>query len=77
MKYKLRAECQFDIDVFIKIADLKEYKIIESAGLPDCKLEFESDKTIDDLVLLMEGIPDSHVMSETLQELDSYTGIRI
>jgi hypothetical protein len=76
-KYKLRAECKFDLDLFIKIANLNDYQIIEIEDYPDCELEFSSDQSIKELRDLMLGIPDSHVMRETIQELDRYTGIRL
>jgi len=74
--YKLRAECKFDLDLFIKIANLSEIKIIQIEDYPDCELEFSSDKSIEELRDLMLGVPDSHVMRETLNEFKNYTGLR-
>jgi hypothetical protein len=74
--FKLRAECRFDLDLFIKIANLSEIKITKIENYPDCELEFLSDKSIEELRDLMLGIPDSHVMKETLSEFKNYTGLR-
>lgn len=74
--FKLRAECKFDIDLFIKIANLNDYEIIQVEEYPDCEFEFSSKLSIPELKDLMTGVPDSHVMRETIQELDKYTGIR-
>ena len=55
---------------------MSNYQILELEDYPDCEFEFTSKLSLPELKDLMAGVPDSHVMRETIQELDKYTGIR-
>lgn len=78
VEYKLRAECQPDIDQFIKVSgnQISDVKINKIMDFPDREMSFHSQLTLQELRTLMKGIPDSHVMSESLNTATSYTGER-
>jgi len=67
--YSCRAECRADIDAFLESAGpLVTDVIIEpSTWAPDCTLEFRSAAHPSQLLDLLESIPDTHVMVETLR----------
>ncbi len=82
-RYKFRSECQFDIDRLFELIpgdNLIWWKIEPEPGLiglPDrvCELEL-SGLMLDDLKEIMAKIEDGHVMLETVEELNDYTGDR-
>jgi len=88
MKYKCRAEgfidvCNFFIEVF-KHNEKNEEKIhifrnkIISCSIDDGSVEYEFESNIDDCLFLkkiMSNIYDDlHIMRQTLQPIDYYTG---
>jgi len=78
MKYKFRAECIEDI---LKLRRESAGKITALAvvfddNLPDVVATFESDKNQIYLETIFDGIVDGHVMLETLNIEDKYTGER-
>lgn len=78
--YKMRAEGLIDIYRFIiafaKKGTLGNYKIIANGIYPDAVIEFQSSSSIESIVRILEKVPDSHVMIETLQLKSEYTGKR-
>lgn len=78
-EYKFRAECENDIETF-KIENfnrIKELRTIRWKGYPDAEFEFESDLSLDELISILNKIPDGHVMAETVNLKTFYTGERI
>lgn len=85
-KYKLRAECLEDIYNFIKKLGetshtaLGTFKvspcIVEGLRYPDCVLEFKSSLTMNEIKAILKTIPDGHVMLETVNPAERYTGDR-
>lgn len=72
--FTLRAECKVDVDrlkQMILVADAsslvlsKEY----TPGEPDQLVDIEIDLSKDELIKLMQSIPDGHVMIRTLQDV--------
>lgn len=77
-KYKLRAECLDDlIKLDEKQKNLQFVDIDFKEGFPDCELTFKSELRIDELKHILMTIEDGHVMVETLQLEENYTGERI
>lgn len=77
--YKFRAECKRDVDEFIKVGKISETDIDianDDNGLPDVDLELKSYKSIKEIRELMSTIIDGHVMVESLNYADKYTGER-
>jgi hypothetical protein len=81
--YKCRAECYKDVKRFIKIAypNLKEWNCkpwyFDSGNLmPDIDFTFITDLNIDIMKSILNGLEDCHVMSETLELYENYTGER-
>lgn len=80
MEYKFRAECVLDVFRFIEyIGDRYESFTVNSSKLfPDvtaslrCSIPLETLKSI-----LKNYVVDGHVMLETIQPIDQYTGERI
>jgi len=77
IKYKLRAELVADIFLFIQTYKIYIFKIDKKDYFPDTELEFESELSLNDLIKKISLLPDCHVMVETLQPKDKYTGVRI
>jgi len=81
--YKLRAECLQDITSFFNklFATGNRIEIIKLSimeyGFPDAELEFKSKLEMSYLRKLIKDCDiDSHVMVETFNYLEDYTGIR-
>ncbi|MDD4931436.1 MAG: hypothetical protein PHG66_04825 [Candidatus Colwellbacteria bacterium] len=76
--YKFRSECSVDTDRFVEL--FKDYIIsIERKSdpdFPDEDVEFSSLKSLDEIRLVMKEIEDGHVMLESLNYADEYTGDR-
>jgi hypothetical protein len=69
--FSMRAECEQDVKNFAGAA-AKTYEIgrlylESSAPLPDVDVEFRSNATLDELHAVLETVPDSHVMRDTLK----------
>lgn len=83
MKFKLRAECQIDISNFLQKAEESGYKIELAEGgkmedgFPDAELTFSSNESAENLRLVADSVVDGHVMAQTLQPLEEYTGVRV
>jgi len=75
MKYKLRAECLHDINSLIRILPCSKFRI-ECERIPDCTFEFESTYRLNEIKMLLNKIPDGHVMAETVNTATEYTGER-
>jgi hypothetical protein len=79
-KYKLRAECSYDIVLFLQKAHgpMLGFKMEGDTELymPDVEFEFETILTIERILDILKDIDDSHVMYETVQLLEQYTGDR-
>lgn len=76
MKYKLRAECQNDIDQLFKKIKVSHVFIESENRFPDVYVEFTSEKSIGDIINIMHQIDNSHVMIETIETIEKYTGER-
>lgn len=78
-KFKMRAEWACDIALFIQRAfpHLLEFSMTPLAeGIPDVVFEFTSDLSLYQIGEILDTIPDSHVMLETVQRFELYTGKR-
>lgn len=79
MFYKLRAECSQDVINFIANAHSQMHTfsmIKEDPSFPDCELIFETELELDEIILTLKDIDDSHVMYQTVKRLTEYTGER-
>lgn len=76
IKYKLRAECLHDINVFLESRTVGCFTIVRPSILPDVQFTFESDLALDDIKSILKTIPDGHVMVETVALEQNYTGER-
>jgi pantothenate kinase len=81
--YKCRAEAKADIDAFIKVANkhitqwyCHRWVDDDNNSMPDIEFTFSSDLSIEIMNLILNGLDDCHVMSQTLQLHENYTGIR-
>jgi len=83
MKYKFQAECQLDVEALKeKLQELGEFNVstthleIDGIRIPDVEIELEVNSDTENLLKVMRSIPDSHVMIQTLESAESYTGVR-
>ncbi len=78
MTYKMRAEGVNDVFEFVRAmgSNIKEYRIIGNTIIPDVEFEFETKKSLHIVLNTLRGIPDSHVMVETVKPISEYTGVR-
>ena len=83
--YKFKAECQVDVDKLKKLMNEEFIVTKDESGFPaeqssdrsvDVDVEFKSDKSIDEIRNIMKKIQDGHVMYESLNYADKYTGDR-
>lgn len=76
--YKLRSECQNDINKFMMTAGdrIQSIQITRDRRFPDCEMNFRSLLTLRALRELMGGVEDIHVMTESLNLSVLYTGER-
>ena len=81
--YKCRAECYADIDAFIKVANkhitqwyCNRWVDDDNNAMPDIEFTFSSDLSIEIMNSILNGLDDCHVMSQTLQLHENYTGER-
>lgn len=83
--YKCRAECSRDIEEFVKYIGRNKLSIyLEDAQkddiFSDCELVFKSLIDLEHMLGIMnecdDEVGDLHVMCQTLQYIDQYTGER-
>ena len=79
--YKFRAECDADVDNLMRLLIEAGYITSclinkEDITVPDIEVSLISEISIDDLRYYMKQIEDSHVMIQTLNTCDKYTGER-
>jgi len=79
-QFKLRAECVVDVDEFTKILndDGQQYEIKKSveAPFPDVDVDIACNLDLPQMRCALELVPDGHVMLETLNYANKYTGKR-
>lgn len=80
----MRAECLEDVIQFWRVMGSEHKGKVKSVSVtfsdwpvPDVVVEFESTYDKDTLDARMLGLNDPHVMRETLQPIELYTGIRV
>ncbi len=76
--YKLRAECLIDISLFISrnTGKVSPKAAVKWEELPDHELEFESELSLEEIIRDLCDQEDAHVMYQTVQLLENYTGER-
>lgn len=82
--YKFRAECSQDVIKWLSFMDRCDMypcldSIIRIKDYPDveCVFQFSDEIEIHDLISTMKQIEDGHVMWQTLQPINDFTGERI
>jgi hypothetical protein len=77
MKYKCRAECQFDVFKFMEDIAFGTVVITRPNPLfPDCEVVMDSILHKFLLVRRAKALTDCHVIAETLELEENYTGER-
>lgn len=78
-RYKLRSECFQDIAnlLYKHGLDIQFYVIEASNVEPDCTFEFQSKETLAVWLYRLNDMVDCHVMLETIQYIEGYTGNRV
>lgn len=77
LKYKLRAECEYDIDILVGILNVDVKKVTPCYNyFPNIEIEFESIWMLEDLRDKLEMVEDTDTMVETLNYKDKYSGER-
>ena len=89
VRYECRVECPYDFELFAKAAginilmdatvvppppDADELHIMICRASPDIK--FNSSKTLNELLKIANDLPDLHVLFQTLELEENYTGER-
>lgn len=79
VRYKLRAECSHDVLQFLKnaIPWLSWFAMTANKCTPDVEFEFETNMTYSNILSIIESIDDAHVMYQTVNPVELYTGERI
>lgn len=80
MVYKFRAECLTDVRLFEmqNKSNIKNVEIYSVGGFnfPDVEVSFESELSLNQLIDQIKKLEDSHVMYQTIQPSNRYTGNR-
>ena len=78
MIVKFRAECAWDITQLINEtkATWNTITITKLAPFPDVEVVIDSEMSIEDWRECLSVIEDGHVMVDTIQPIESYTGRR-
>lgn len=76
MKYTLRAECTHDIEQFKHVMDGYAWNYREVVGEAPIQMTFDCALNKERIIYRLRLIPDSHVMIETLELTQEYTGER-
>jgi hypothetical protein len=76
--YSFRAECQHDVDTWVALikTDCIDLQSQQDPIFPDVDCTFKSSLSLLQLRNSMMLVPDGHVMYETLNTTDQYTGER-
>lgn len=79
--YKFRAECIGDVDRLtnlLMVANVKSHMKINrgSNEFPDCEVVMRTDHVLNEIKAIIEKLPDGHVILETINPIDDYTGKR-
>lgn len=79
--YKFRAECESDVDFVLEILEDLAFKIVKTADvdLPDMVVEFDSFTdlvSIKNMLILSKNDEDIHVILDTIELKENYTGER-
>jgi len=76
-RFKFRAETSYDVCNFIYRIEHDKMEIhITFSAFPDVEVILVTDKTKEEVIKLMLEVDDSHVMIETLEPEELYTGQR-
>ena len=76
-RFKFRAETSYDVCNFIYKIEHDQMEIhIKFFAVPDVEVTLVTDKTKEEVIELMLEVDDSHVMIETLEPEEDYTGER-
>ena len=78
MNFKFRSECFHDILEFMKLhgEHIGKISIQRNESFPDCECTLSSNLDRGELLEKLRDVTDGHVMVETLEEEENYTGIR-
>jgi hypothetical protein len=78
--YRFRAECLHDVTSFlansIRKIGFQKYTFSQEGPFPDVEVELEADMGLEDLRMELRKIEDGHVMVQTINLKDQYTGER-
>jgi hypothetical protein len=55
---------------------LLSFNMQKMLDIPDVEFEFETDLALDEIIMCLKTIADSHVMYQTVNTLQDYTGER-
>ena len=67
MIYSFRAECQLDVDEFIRITGVSIRQLRKDPLFPDVEVEVESAFDLGMLVAFTERVEDAHVIRQTIR----------
>lgn len=73
---KLRAECLADVVRLTQKIGFNQGKVTTFEGRPDVEFEFVTNLGLETILRLIAQIEDGHVMYETIQPIQDYTGDR-
>lgn len=76
--FKFRSECFNDILEFMKLhgEHIGKIGIQRNESFPDCECTFTSELDRGELIEKLRDVVDGHVMVQTLEEEENYTGNR-
>lgn len=75
-KYCFRAEVPLDVEEAMKGKWFSDLKVTKDQNFPDCEVEFTSELSIEAIRNIFQKVIDGHVMIESLNYANQYTGER-
>lgn len=79
--FRFRAELPCDVDAFEKAIPAAErnysFTVEKHPIFPDCYVDIHCDMSLERVIEIMAKVVDSHVMRQTINYAESYTGERM
>lgn len=86
MNYSFRAECDIDVSEFFELLERngKPFKVLNrqhqyfqnGERMPDMDVELQTSLSLEDIINFMKQIDDGHIMWQTVDLSENYTGER-
>lgn len=74
--YRFRAECSQDVKAVVSNGWFTDVSMEQDPDFPDVEVKMKTHHPLDKIRELLSSLPDGHVMAESVNYADKYTGER-